>query len=152
MQDSGKIQAPPLIQFLAPDDNKQAPCLHKLCYFADLNGDGILEIIAGERQGKSGLCGIHLAGRKRGQSTGKNVRETASNSITYCRQLLTRNVMKFRFSSTRVSHGTDSFGQCRVSSDSGIYLQLMTGEYSAPFPRSPGRNTYLPLSAGSQSV
>ena len=53
MQDSGKIQAPPLIQFLAPDDNKQAPCLHKLCYFADLNGDGILEIIAGERQGKS---------------------------------------------------------------------------------------------------
>ena len=53
MQDSGKIQAPPLIQFLAPDDNKQAPCLHKLSYFADLTGDGILEIIAGERQGKS---------------------------------------------------------------------------------------------------
>ncbi|MGE9984973.1 hypothetical protein [Desulfovibrio sp. SGI.169] len=51
-RDSGRAQALPLIHFLAPDDGKQAPRLHKLCHFADLNGDGILEIIVEERQGK----------------------------------------------------------------------------------------------------
>ncbi len=52
MQDADKTQAIPLVQFLALGNVRQAPRLHKLCYFADLNGDGTLEIIAGERQGK----------------------------------------------------------------------------------------------------
>ena len=79
MQDSGKIQAPPLIQFLAPDDNKQAPCLHKLCYFADLNGDGILEIIAGERQGKSLRYAVYT-------SQGENVVRVPEKRSENCQQ------------------------------------------------------------------
>lgn len=52
-RDSGRDQALPLGQFVALDEDRQAPRLYKLCHFADLNGDGILEIVVGERQGKN---------------------------------------------------------------------------------------------------
>ena len=45
---NGKVREIPLSQYISLKDSETLPLLHKVYQFADLNGDGVMEIIVGE--------------------------------------------------------------------------------------------------------